>query len=84
MTTASINDGKMIHCNGCGFNVEPYDTRQETGGWKQDFTCESCKLCEAEPRLRECYRRGFNAGLDAMAKAVADVAQNSALRKWPR
>jgi len=81
MTTAFSNDGgRMIHCNGCGFNVEPYDAREPTD-WLTATHCETCRECEAEPRLRESYRRGFNAGLDRMAEAVTRIAKDSGLRK---
>jgi hypothetical protein len=72
---------KMVHCNGCGFNVEPYDARQPTEC--TDSQCDTCRICEEEPRLREAYRRGFNAGLDRLAEAVTRIVKDSALRKRP-
>jgi hypothetical protein len=70
----------MVPCFGCGFHVEKQDVveREECSD-----RCITCKLCEAEPRLKESYRRGFNAGLDALAKAVVDIARGSGLRKRP-
>jgi len=71
-------EGRMVHCDGCGFNVE----REDVVAWVEySDRAETCKLCEAEPRLKESYRRGFNAGLDAMADAVTSIAKNSGLRK---
>lgn len=72
-------DGRsMVHCNGCGFNVERDQVVELT-----EFVdrCEICKKCEAEPLLRESYRRGFNAGLDAMSKIVDAALARSDLRK---
>lgn len=77
--STALLPGQMVHCNGCGFNVEPEDGRQPTE--YNETQCETCKLCEAEPRLRESYRRGFNAGLDRMAEAVTRIAKDSGLRK---
>jgi len=74
-------DGNGMHlCTGCGFHVEKEDV----------IECDEysdrvirCKLCKAEPRLRESYRRGFNAGLDAMERAVVGIVRESGLRKRP-
>lgn len=73
---------KMLHCNGCGFNVEPYDAREPVEyPDPENPQCETCKLCEEEPRLREAYRRGFNAGMDRLAEAVTRIARDSGMRK---
>ena len=71
----------MVRCTGCGFNVEQEDVREWTA-YSSD-TAVTCKLCELEPRLKESYRRGFNAGLDALKAAVIDVVDSSGLRKRP-
>ncbi len=71
----------MVYCNGCGFHVE----RKQVVEWTE-YTgdqCDLCAKCEAQPLLRESYRRGFNAGLDAMVKAMVDTAAHSNLRKCP-
>lgn len=75
----------MIHCNGCGFNVERKDSREFTEyddpGYTRDC-CDACAKCTDIPELREAYRRGFNAGVDAMAKAVVGVIEKkNELRK---
>lgn len=68
----------MERCYGCGFHVEREDVRE----WSEfDEHCETCKLCEQEPKLKESYRLGFNAGLDAVKEAVVKIAENSGLRK---
>jgi hypothetical protein len=76
-------DRAMVRCNGCGFNVEREDvvesSREESMYAAVD--CETCANCHKEPKLKEAYRRGFNAGLDALAKAVEDIVQKSNLRK---
>jgi hypothetical protein len=71
--------GQMVHCNGCGFYCVSEDARTPTE--YDESSCETCKLCEEEPRFRESYRRGFNAGLDRLAEAVEHVARSSNLRK---
>ncbi len=68
----------LEHCGGCGFHIEPEDV-VETAEYSD--SCLTCKLCQKEPRLKESYRRGYNAGLDAMSRAVKDIAENSGLRK---
>jgi hypothetical protein len=78
-TAIATVGSSMIQCHGCGFHVEPEDVR-ELAEYTTD-RCLTCKNCELEPRLKESYRRGFNAGLDALAKAVVHTAQYSGLRK---
>lgn len=63
--------GRMVRCTGCGFNVEREDAREYVE-YSSDLAI-TCKLCEHEPRLKESYRRGFNAGLDALKAAVDKV-----------
>lgn len=70
----------MVKCNGCGFNVEQEDVVQMTE--YSETHCDKCKTCQANPLMQESYRRGFNAGLDAMAEAVKQIASQSNLRKW--
>lgn len=78
-------DRRMIKCGGCGFNVE----REQVVDWGEELhtevdhrtRCDRCQRCT--PDVREAYRRGFNAGLDAMASAVVHTAKHSALRKLP-
>ncbi len=74
----------MVKCSGCGFHVE----QREVLDWDEgDHTTPehrtSCGRCSTHctPDVREAYRRGFNAGLDAMAESVVHTAKNSALRK---
>lgn len=70
----------MISCSGCGFHVE----REDVVEWVEySENAATCKLCKAEPRLKESYRRGFNAGLDAMERAVTSIVRTSGLRKRP-
>jgi hypothetical protein len=71
----------MVRCVGCGFNAEPKDVveREEYGD-----RAMTCVLCKAEPRLKESYRRGFNAGLDALERAVVGIVKDSGLRKKPQ
>lgn len=59
----------MPLCLGCGFHNEAVDS----------FGHE-CIRCRAEPLLRESYRRGFNAGVEAM-RSTLDSSANS-LRRW--
>lgn len=69
----------MVRCDGCGFHVE---RRDAYGIMEADKSvCERCVKCDGLPDMRESYRRGFNAGLDAMAAAVKGIAENSNLRK---
>jgi hypothetical protein len=77
-----MGDGGPVKCEGCGLHVE----RQEVLDWGQEHVaiehragCERCVRCT--PDVRAAFRRGFNAGLDAMAKAAHDVATRSNLRK---
>ena len=69
----------MILCNGCGFNVEQKDVVEYTE--YDDTHCETCAECHKNPKLRESYRRGFNAGLDALAAGVIEMVTKSNLRK---
>lgn len=74
-----VDEGRpMALCGGCGFHVELEDVRERD---EHDDECLTCVLCEAEPRMKESYRRGFNAGLDAMKDAVVQVAEKSNLRR---
>ena len=64
---------RMVLCRGCGFNVE----RQDVISWPDLHPtigfltlCTRCKRCT--PDVREAHRRGFNAGLAAMAQAVRE------------
>jgi len=72
----------MVLCTGCGFNIE----REHVLDWgDENAVVESRTVCErctrhCTPDVREAYRRGFNAGLDAMAEAVQHTAKESALR----
>jgi hypothetical protein len=85
MAHASKDEGQpMVHCNGCGFNVEEKDARQSSEQDVADNTCETCVLCEAEPRMRESYRRDFNAGLARLAEAVTHIVKDSRLRRFPK
>jgi len=77
---ADEEENRMIDCTGCGFHVERKDVREWT---EYSDKAVTCKLCELEPRLKESYRRGFNDGLDALKRAVLDIAENSGLRKRP-
>ena len=44
-------------------------------------TCEKCIKCKTNPDISEAYRRGFNVGLDALAKTIKQVVEQSNLRK---
>lgn len=61
----------MVLCTGCGFNVEPEDAtpldRYSIQGKEMTRMCSKCVAC---PDMRESYRRGYNAGLDAMGEQV--------------
>jgi len=66
----------MVRCNGCGFNVEEEQVRpvgSQVGGTPcvPERQCSECIYCVAEPKMRESYRRGFNAGMNAMADAAS-------------
>lgn len=70
----------IVRCDGCGSSVEreqvvnygdhPYDGKPDN-----NYHCDSCTGCTENPKLREAYRRGFNAGVDAMAEAVVGVIE---------
>ena len=64
----------MVKCRGCGFNVE---RGHERSGGEHDVArdkwyCDVCIKCESCPDMRESYRRGFNAGLDALRQRIRD------------
>ena len=69
--------GAMIYCRGCGFNVEREDVRSDISVAE----CTRCHICATSPKIRESHRRGFNAGLEAMAKAMTHAAHHSGLRR---
>ena len=71
----------MVKCIGCGFNVETYEVYEYVENSSEN--CVICKNCKNEPKLKESYRRGFNAGLEAMKKAVVQIVDQSNLRKFP-
>lgn len=74
----------MILCEGCGFHVERSDIRQHDGDAPiVEDTCLQCLGCQTIPKLRESYRRGFNAGLDACAASVVRIVRDSNLRRRP-
>lgn len=75
----ALPPGTMVFCDGCGFHAEPEDV--VTYDEHSDERCLVCLKCQATPALRESYRRGFNAGLDAMAEAVRHAASTSNLRR---
>lgn len=66
----------MFRCDGCGFNVERKDAYGIIGS-----ACGRCVRCDGVPDMRESYRRGFNAGLQAMAMAVRDAATDAVQEK---
>lgn len=74
-----IQSEKYAHCQGCGRWV-PLAERMEESEYT-DEQCETCKFCHNNVAERKTYARGFNDGLDAMAKAAKDTAEKSALRK---
>jgi hypothetical protein len=80
VTSNPVEDRRMVLCLGCGFHCEEEDVREYA---EYGDCCVTCKQCELEPRLKESYRRGFNAGLDALTAAVTDIVKNSRLRKRP-
>jgi hypothetical protein len=60
---------KMVHCLGCGFNVEQEDARKNLDlrdGYGDAPKCNTCIKCETCPDMRESYRRGYNAGINRM------------------
>lgn len=64
----------MIHCNGCGFYAERSDVKSvicRPNDHDQE-ECSACVKCAANPDLRESYRRGFNAGLNAASSYISD------------
>lgn len=63
----------MILCTGCGFNVERYDVRSPIDEERRE--CNVCALCVQTPRLRESYRRGFNAGLSRGLRCVREYSE---------
>ncbi len=83
MRDAVTMPGGMVLCMGCGFHVEPEDVVERVVHHGASDACVTCTSCKTEPRLKESYRRGYNAGLDAMARAVTDIAQTSGLRRRP-
>ncbi len=64
----------MYRCTGCGFHAEDYDVVADID--HERHKCSKCKLCEREPRLRESYRRGYNAGLEHGCHAMVDYARS--------
>lgn len=72
----------MVLCTACGFHVEYENviTRDQDAP-APDETCLRCIECSKVPKLREAYRRGFNAGLDALKDAVVSTVEKSNLRK---
>jgi len=78
---------RMVLCQGCGFNVEPEDVREIDADamafGAERLACLTCRKCTEVPDLRESYRRGFNAGLDALKRVVIDTVDKSNLRKRP-
>lgn len=71
--------GYMVQCDGCGHFAEVDDVVEYVE--HSDEKCLRCTRCERHPELRESYRRGFNAGLDALAEAVKIAVQGSNLRR---
>jgi len=75
----------MIRCTGCGFHCE----REDVAEWPDTLganplTCLTCPKCRATPEMKESYRRGFNAGLDALKEIVTRAVENTNVRKMPR
>lgn len=67
------NERLMVHCNGCGFNVE----REDVVDYSEysSLHCNICAKCKSEPLMRESYRRGFNDGLYAMSGSISNVVE---------
>lgn len=63
----------MILCTGCGFNVERGDVRSSIDEERRE--CSACAPCVQTPRLRESYRRGFNAGLSRGLRCVREYSE---------
>lgn len=55
----------MPLCLGCGFHNEA-----------EDSFGHECIRCRAVPEMRESYRRGFNAGVDAMRSTMDSSAKS--------
>lgn len=71
---------KMISCLGCGFGREIEDARSiiiKSDDLDIKDTCGQCKFCLENPILKECYRRGYNDGIDAMTDVLRTVVGNS-------
>jgi hypothetical protein len=74
----------MAQCLGCGFYTEQEDVVRANDFHMPPYReCLECRRCKETPTLRESYRRGFNAGLDALKEAVVSTVEKSNLRKLP-
>lgn len=83
MSSGPLVDSKpMVLCTGCGFHSE----REDVVEWPDTLeaeprTCLTCPRCRATPEMKESYRRGFNAGLDALRGIVVRAVENQNVRK---
>lgn len=74
----------MVKCHGCGFNVEREDVTKPSETLNAEYdarNCVRCRKCTENPDMRESYRRGYNAGLDAASAALRHAVERSNLRK---
>jgi hypothetical protein len=81
----TLDSRPMIHCTGCGFYAE----REDVVEWPDTLearprTCLTCLRCRANPEMKESYRRGFNAGLDALKEIIVNAVGNANVRKPAR
>jgi len=85
MTERTVDSRPMIRCTGCGFHAEREDVVEWSDTLEADpRTCLTCPKCLAHPEMKESYRRGFNAGIDALKEIVTRAVENRNVRKPPR
>lgn len=73
--------GAMIKCLGCGFNREPH-TVTEFDLNDDRASSRRCDMCRRIPDLVEAYRRGFNAGVEAVRVTLDRYAKTLRRPPW--
>jgi len=82
MDEANGSRDRMVLCHGCGLNVERQDVISWPGPHPTLGFLTSCTRCtRCTPDVREAHRRGFNAGLAAMAQAVRERTEQGDLHR---